>query len=94
MRGKSVGHFRMGECPDLGVTPAEGGEGCFEEGMGQDREGDAAGSGVSISPSIWGWGCGRGTFAGSSTKSTGQNKVQRALVLPKRKSEVKVEENK
>lgn len=53
MRGKSVGHFRMGECPDLGVTPA-GGEGCFEEGMWQDRDRDAAGSGVSISPSNWG----------------------------------------
>lgn len=25
-----MGHFRMGECPDLGVMPA-GREGCFEE---------------------------------------------------------------
>lgn len=68
--------------------------------MGQDRDGDAVGSGVSHLPQHSGLGVQEGhvrppqllpsTFAVRPTENTGQKKCKRALLLPKRKSEVKI----
>lgn len=67
--------------------------------MGQGRDGDA-GLEMSISPSIQGWGCSRGTQDPSAPSQClccefyqkhGAKIVQRKiLVLPKRKLEVKI----